>query len=394
MTTMAAAKTAARVQVEQLERRFGRKKFYWIGGAILFIGLIVALRGCGGGKKEVPAPPPRPVAVAKVTTKDVPLYLDEIGTCAAYESVQVKAQVSGQIVSRDFKDGADVKKGDLLFTIDQRSYQAALDSAKADAMLAQANLQRQLELQAKKVIAPQDLDTAKANAMRTAAVVAAAQVNLDYCSVRSPIDGRAGLRQIDVGNTVSTGSSSSSAVLVQIDNFDPIYTDFTVAEPDLPLVRKYLGGPNLKVLTDAENDNHPALEGRLYFIANTLQPGTGTVQARAITPNPERVLWPSQFVHVRLVLDILKNAILVPNGAIQIGQNGPYVFVVKEDNTLELRQVTPGQKQADELTVIEKGVKPGETVVTRGQLQLAPGTKVVIQSTDKTPPPNQPDESQ
>ncbi|MDQ2867755.1 MAG: efflux RND transporter periplasmic adaptor subunit [Verrucomicrobiota bacterium] len=391
MSTMTAAKTAARVQVEQLERRFG-KKLYWIGGALLCIGLLVALRGCGGSKKETAAPPPRPVAVAKAITKDVPLYLDEIGTCAAYESVQVKAQVSGQIVSRDFKDGADVKNGDLLFTIDQRPYQAALDSAKADAMLAQANLQRQLELQAKKVIAPQDLDTARANAMRTAAVVAAAQVNLDYCSIRSPITGRAGLRQIDVGNTVSAGSSS--AVLVQIDNFDPIYTDFTVAEPDLPLVRKYLGGPNLKVLTDAENDNHPALEGRLYFIANALQPGTGTVQARAITPNPERVLWPSQFVRVRLVLDILKNATLVPNGAIQIGQNGPYVFVVKEDNTLELRQVTPGQKQADELTVIEKGVKPGETVVTRGQLQLAPGTKVVIQSADKTTLPDESEKSE
>ena len=187
-------------------------------------------------------------------TKDVPLYLDEIGTCAAYETVQVQAQVSGQIVSRDFKDGADVKKGDLLFTIDKRPYQAALDAAKADNMLAQANLKRQVELQAKDVTATQDLDTAKANAMRTQAAVDAAQVNLDYCSIRSPIDGRAGLRQVDVGNTV-TAAGSSGAVLVQIDNLDPIYTDFTVAEPDIPLVRRYLGGPNLKVLTDAEDDN-------------------------------------------------------------------------------------------------------------------------------------------
>ena len=320
-------------------------------------------------------------------TKDVPLYLDEIGTCAANESVQVQAQVSGQIVSRNFKDGADVKKGDLLFTIDKRPYQAALDAAKADNMLAQANLKRQLELQAKHVTATQDLDTAKANAMRTEAAVAAAQVNLDYCSIRSPIDGRAGLRQIDVGNTVTAGSNGggSGAVLVQIDNFDPIYTDFTVSEPDIPLVRQYLGGPNLKVLTDAENDNHPAQEGHLYFIANTLQPGTGTVQARAVTPNPGHILWPSQFVHVRLILDIIKDAKLVPNGAVQIGQNGPYIFVVKKDSTLDLRQVTPGQKQGD-LTVIQKGVQAGETVVTRGQLQLAPGTKVVVQETETTPP--------
>jgi multidrug efflux system membrane fusion protein len=322
--------------------------------------------------------------VAKVTTKDVPLYVDEIGTCAANESVQVQAQVGGQIVSRDFKDGAYVKKGDLLFTIDKRPYQAALDAAKADNMLAQANLKRQLELQAKKVTAPQDLDTAKANAMHSKAAVDAAQVNLDYCSIRSPIDGRAGLRQVDVGNTVTPGSSG--AVLVQIDNFDPIYTDFTIAEPDIPLVRQYLGGPNLKVLTDAENDNIPARAGRLYFIANTLQPGTGTVQARAVTPNPDHALWPSQFVQVRLILDILRNAKLVPNSAVQTGQNGPYIFVVKKDSTLELRPVKPGQTQANDLTVIKEGVQPGETVVTRGQLQLAPGTKVVVQETEKTQP--------
>lgn len=373
-----------------LERRVGRKWIYWGAGAVGLVVLLVALRGCNQNK-TAPPPPARPVAVAKVITKDVPLYLDEIGTCAANESVQVQAQVSGQIVSRDFKDGADVKKGDLLFTIDQRPYQATLDSAKADDMLAQANLKRQLELKAKGVTATQDLDTAKANAMRTAAAVAAAQVNLDYCSIRSPINGRAGLRQIDVGNTVSAGSNGggTGAVLVQIDNFDPIYTDFTISEPDIPLVRQYLRGPNLKVLTDAENDNHPAQEGHLYFIANTLQPGTGTVQARATTPNPEHILWPSQFVQVRLILDVIKNARLVPNSAVQIGQNGPYIFVVKKDSTLELRQVKPGQKQANDLTVIDKGVQPGETVVTSGQLQLAPGTKVVAQAADKVSPPNE-----
>ena len=345
--------------------------------AAFYSAVFIALVGCG--KTAPPGAPPRPVLVAKVITKDVPLYLDEIGTCAAFESVQVQAQVSGQIVSRDFKDGAYVKKGDLLFTIDKRPYQAALDAAKADDMLAQANLNRQLELKAKGVTATQDLDTAKANAMRAAAAVAAAQVNLDYCSIGSPIDGRAGLRQVDVGNTVSAGSGS--AVLVTIDNFDPIYTDFTIAEPDLALVRRHLGGPNVKVQTDADDDNLPPREGELYFIANTVQPGAGTVQARAVTPNPDHALWPSQFVHVRLILDILKSARLVPSGAVQIGQNGPYLFVVKADSTLDLRQIKPGQRQGD-LTVISEGVKPGETIVVSGQLQLAPGTKVVAKSTD------------
>ena len=257
------------------------------------------------------------------------------------------------------------------------------------------NLKRQEDLRARNVISQQDFDTAEATAksdeakvQSAQAAVSATQVNLNFCEIRSPINGRAGLRQVDVGNTVTAGSNGGSggAVLVQIDNLDPIYTDFTISEPDLPLVRQYLGGANLKVLTDAENDNIPAREGQLYFIANTLQPGTGTVQARAVTPNPDHLLWPSQFVHVRLILDIIKGAKLVPNGAVQVGQNGPYIFVVKKDSTLDLRQVKPGQKQSGDLTVIKQGVEPGETVVVRGQLQLAPGTKVIAKEEEQSPP--------
>ncbi|MGH8094710.1 MAG: efflux RND transporter periplasmic adaptor subunit [Chthoniobacterales bacterium] len=392
--------SATREAVGDIEQRFGRKRLYVFAGAAGLIVLFLLIRACSTNK-VAPSPPPRPVAVGKVITQDVPLYLDEIGTCAANESVQVQAQVSGQIVSRDFKDGADVKKGDLLFTIDKRPYQAALDQAKgqlaqANAQLAldQLNLTRQQDLRARNVISQQDLDTAQATvksdeakAQSAQAAVSAAQVNLNFCEIRSPIDGHTGLRQVDVGNTVTAGSNGGSggAVLVQIDNLDPIYTDFTISEPDLPLVRRYLGGPNLKVLTKAGDDNIPPRSGKLYFIANTLQAGTGTVQARAVTSNPDHALWPSQFVRVRLILETIKNAKLVPNEAVQIGQNGPYIFVVKKDLTLDLRLVTPGQKQGD-LTVITKGVQPGETVVTRGQLQLAPGTKVVVEETEKTPP--------
>ena len=308
--------------------------------------------------------------------------MDEIGTTSAFETVQVQAQVSGQIISREFKDGADVKKGDLLFKIDSRAYEAALAAAKADLVLAQANLKRNALLEAKDVMATQDLDTAKANAMRTEAAVAAAQVNVDYCSIRSPIDGRVGLRNVDVGNVVSPGSGTS---LVMIQGMDPIYTDFSISEPDLPLVRRYLGGPNVKVLTDAEDDGTEPRSGDLYFIDNAVQPGAGTVKARAITPNSDRVLWPAQFVRVRLILDIVKDAKLVPSGAVQMGQRGPYVFVVKPDSTLDLRQVKPGQPQGD-LTVITEGVQAGEMVVVSGQLQLAPGAKVVVKEiTDDQP---------
>src|SRR5437764_2085160 len=190
-------------------------------------------------------PPARPASVVRVITRDVPLYLDEIGTCAAYETVQVQAQVNGVIMARHFQDGADVKQGDLLFTIDPRPFQAALDQAKAQAALDEVTLKRQADLRARNVILPQDLDTAQANSRKSEAAAAAAQVNLDFCYIKSPINGRVGLRNVDIGNLV--GPTSPSLVIIQ--GLDPIYTDFTVAETDLALVRKYLGGPNVKVQT-------------------------------------------------------------------------------------------------------------------------------------------------
>ena len=336
-------------------------------------------------------PPVRPVLVAKVITKDVPLYLDEIGTCSAYETVQVQAQVSGQIIARHFQDGADVKQGDLLFTIDPRQYQAALDQAqgqlgqvKAQLGLDRITLKRQQELRARNVTSPQDLDVAQgtvnsdeAKVKSAEAAVAAAQVNLDFCNIRSPINGRAGLRLVDVGNIVSGGNAGGGgAVLLTIQGLDPIYTDFTVAETDLALVRRYLGGPNVKVQTDLSDGSIPPRLGDLYFIDNAVQPGAGTVKARAITPNPDRALWPSEFVRVRFILDVLKHAQLVPSQAVQISQSGPFVFVVKPDNTVDLRPVKPGQHQEGDMTVIENGLKPGETIVITGQLALSPGAKV------------------
>jgi membrane fusion protein, multidrug efflux system len=373
MTTMAKANIITREAVGKLEHRFGRKRLYIFGGAILFVVLVLTVRGIVIRQKPPTPPAPRPVVMAKVITQDVPLYLDEIGTTAAYETVQIQAQVSGQIIAREFKDGVDVKKDDLLFRIDPRPYEAALASAQADLALNQATLKRQEELRAKNVTASQEWDTAQANARRSEAAVAAAQVNLDHCYIKSPIDGRAGLRNVDIGNVVGPGGNTP---LLTIMGMDPIYTDFTIAEPDLPLVRRYLNNPNLKVVTDAADDNIEPRSGSLYFIDNAVQPGAGTVKLRGVTPNPDRALWPSQFVHVRLILDTIKNAKLVPSSAVQIGQNGPYVFVVKDDSTLDLRQVKPGQRQGD-LTVIMEGVNPAENVVTSGQLQLSPGAKVL-----------------
>jgi multidrug efflux system membrane fusion protein len=265
-----------------------------------------------------------------------------------------------------------VKKGDLLFTIDPAPFQAALDQAKAQAALDQVTLKRQADLRARNVIAPQDYDTAVANAQKSQAAAEAAQVNFDYCFIKSPINGRIGLRNVDIGNLVGPSTGS----LVTIQGLDPIYTDFTVAETDLALVRKYLGGPNIKVQTWSPDEKIPPRTGDLYFIDNAVQPGSGTVKARAVTPNPDRALWPSEFVRVRFILDTVKDARLVPAQAVQISQSGPFVFVLKPDNTVDLRPVKPGQRQDGDLTVIENGVQPNETVIVTGQLALAPGAKV------------------
>ena len=358
--------TRARTRTHSIPR------WAWLLFVVLAAFVVYRIYQHRAAEVKTSKPPARPVLVAQAVAKDVPLYLDEIGTCAAYETVQVQAQVNGIIMERHFQDGADVKKGDLLFTIDPRPYQAALDQAKAQTALDQVTLKRQQDLRARNVIAQQEYDTAVANAQKSQAAAEAAQVNYDYCFIKSPINGRIGLRNVDVGNLVAP----SSAPLVQIQGLDPIYTDFTIAETDLALVRKYLGGANLKVETRSPDDNTPPRTGDLYFIDTAIQPGSGTVKARAVTPNPDRALWPSEFVRVRFILDTLKDAVLVPSQAVQISQNGPFVFVMNGDNTVELRPVKPGQRQDGDFTVIESGVKADETVVVTGQLALGPGTKV------------------
>jgi len=389
MTTMTRVNVATRQAVGHLEHRFGRKRVYIFGGIITFFVLLLLFRAFMGRQKATPPPAPRPVDVAKVIQKDVPLYLDEIGTCTAFETVQVQAQVSGQITSRNFQDGADVKKGDVLFTIDPKPFQALLDQAqgqllqaKSQLVLDQISLKRQQDLRGKGVNSPQDYDTAQgtvnsdeAKVKSAEGTVASAQWNVDNCTVRSPIDGRAGLRLVDVGNMVSSGSAGGGAVLVTIQGIDPIYTDFTVAEPDIPLVRKYLGGPNVKVMTDADDDQMPPREGKLSFIDNALQSGSGTVKARGVTPNPDRAFWAGTICPCPPGPRCPEGCETGAEWPVQIGQNGPYIFVVKPDSTLDLRQVKSGQRQGD-LTVITEGINAGETVVVSGQLQLSPGAKI------------------
>jgi len=339
--------------------------------------------------------PPPLVSVAKAQAQDVPVYLDEIGKSYAFESVTVTPQVGGRITERQFQDGADLAKGQLLFVIDPRPYQAQLDSAKGALAQAKAALElakvefaRSSELFNSKVTAKQDYDTKRSTVEADQAQVESAegaletaQLNLEYCYIHSPIEGRAGARLVDVGNVVQ----SNTTALLLIQRLDPIYADFTITERDLPNVQKEMTRGTLKtfVRLPSDPDEH-ARGGKLTFLDNTVQNGTGTVVLRATISNPDHHFWPGQFVNVRLVLATQKGAVLIPNQATQISQNGPFVYVVKPDNTADLRLVTLGQRQGDSI-VVSQGVAPGENVIVAGQMTIAANSKVRVDTGGATP---------
>jgi len=353
---------------------------------------LVFLPGCNRKAPDTAPKPPRAVSVAKADVKDVPVYLDEIGNCTAYESVMVQPQVSGAITAVHFQDGADVKKGEKLFTIDSRSYLAALAKAKATleqdrakADYAELQVKRNEELSKTKIIAPQDYDSlrsvaqaAKAAVQADEAEVDAAQIDVDHCEILSPINGRTSKRKVDVGNIVTPNVTQ----LLLIQRQDPIYVDFTVPEASLPDVRKYNDKGTLKVKASFADDPQKTREGAFDFLDNGVQQSSGTVRVRALLDNKDRLFWPGQFVNVRMLLDTIKNAVMIPNAAMQVGQVGPFVFVVKADSTVELRKVKLGQRQEDNVTVTE-GLRQGETVVVTGQLSLAPGATVKIVTEEK-----------
>ena len=350
------------------------------------IGAVLLFSACGQ-KKAAPPKPPRPVTAATAVTREVPLYLDEIGTCTAFETVMIQPQVSGPVTEIHFTDGAELKKGDLLFTIDPQPFQAALekaaaaldqDRAKHDYDVAQ--LKRSEELIRTKVTSPQDLDNARSTAQGSAAAVQAdqaqlqtAQINLNYCSIKSPIDGRASKRMVDTGNIVTANTTQ----LLLIQRQDPIYVDFIIPENALPRVRRFIDAGTMKVQASFSDDPSKSRVGEFNFLDSGVQQGSGTVRMRAIFDNQDRLFWPGQFVNVRILLDTVKDAVLIPSEALQVGGSGPFVFIVKPDNTVELRLVKSGQRQGGEV-VISEGVKPGERVVVTGQLALAPGTAVNV----------------
>jgi multidrug efflux system membrane fusion protein len=328
------------------------------------------------------------VTVATAVTQDVPVYLDEVGHTVAREVVSILPQVSGTITEIRFTDGADLKKGDPLFTIDPRPFQAQLSAAEANLAQSKAALDfariqfaRVQDLVESKAIARQDYDTRKnavdvgeAQVRQNEASVESARLNLEYTSIQSPIDGRAGHRLVDIGNVVTANSTT----LLTIERMDPIYADFTVTEGDLSEVQRNAAKHALRAEVSQPDAAKPEI-GSLTFLDNSVQGSSGTVMLRATVPNPARHLWPGQFVNVRLVLSTLPKAVLVPAAAPQDSAKGAFVYVVKADSTAELRPVKLGQRQGDAI-VIADGLQPGERVVMNGQIGVMPGGKVQVVS--------------
>ena len=326
-----------------------------------------------------------PVTVAPVVLRTVPVQLQAIGNVEPYTSVAVKARVDGQIVAVGFKEGDEVRQGAMLFEIDPRPFAAALRQAQANLQKDKALLDRAVEqekrykdLLQKNFISPDAYEQVRTNADTAAATVAAdtaaiesSKLSLDYCTIRSPVTGYAGRILIQQGNLVKANDTNP---LVTLNQVVPIYVSFSVPEQDIADIRKYRGEGALRVEAGFANSRQP-IGGKLASVDNAADPTTGTIRLRAEFANLDKALWPGQFVNVRVTLYEQKNAVVVPSAALQNGPRGQYVFVVKPDRTVELRDVKVARTNGED-TIVAGGLEPGESIVVTGQLRLAPGVRV------------------
>jgi multidrug efflux system membrane fusion protein len=342
----------------------------------------------GKGKDGKDETPPVPVTVVPVVKQSVPVYLTALGTVQALNTVTVNPQVGGQLLSRDFVEGQPVKKGQVLAQIDPRTYQAAYDQALAkqhqdQALLstAKSNLSRSQDLATKGYISKQDLDTLRNTSIQYQAAVAAdaasirdSQVQLAYTKVVSPIDGLAGIRGVDPGNVVTTGTA-----IVTLTQLQPINIMFTLPEQNLEMVRAAAGqeGAVLQVTALDRTDAHPiASGGALKVIDNQIDATTGTFRLKSEFPNAKNELWPGQFVNVQLLVSTVAGGLVIPAQAVQRGPDGDYVYQVQADKTVKMQPVVIAGEVGDSHVMIGTGLKAGDTVVTEGQFRLKPGSKV------------------
>src|SRR4051812_12761693 len=406
----------------------------WVSAHILWVGIAAAAAGCTsntsaagpggggggrGGRGRGGDGGAAPVVTAKATGRDVPVDLAAIGNVEAYASISIRSQITGQLQEVAFHEGDVVKQGDLLFTIDKRPFEAALAQADANltrdrALLAQSEAQlardasnaeyqqlaaeRQSQLVQRGIISRDVSEQARAQADATAAVVKAdraaiesaraqlvaqqaavdaARVNLGYTTIRSPIDGRTGNLSVKVGSLVTANNTE----LITVARVAPVYVTFSVPATHLPTIKRHITSDPLPVIAVPQDADATPATGKLTFVDNAVDMTTDTIKLKATFDNADRRLWPGQFARVTLRLATLPHALVVPSQAVQTGQDGQYVFVVKPDSTVEQRTITPGQRVADDI-VVEKGLEPGETVVTEGQLRLEPGSHV---TTDLSP---------
>ncbi len=357
---------------------------------LLAVFAAFALAACGpknGNPAAVRTPMAAPVSVAKAAAKDMPLQIKAIGSIQAYSFVQLKAQVSGPLSGVFFREGQDVKKGDVLFKIDPRPFEIAMRQAEAvlakdRALLrnAEEEVTRFTDLAGKEYVTKErydqyrvNADVLKATVQADEAAAANARLQLDYCTIASPVDGRTGSLMVYPGNLIRASDTTPLVVIYQIR---PIYAAFSVPEQNLPLIRTYKDKGELKAEAFLNNNVVP-IPGVLAFIDNGIDATTGMVLLKAAFPNADQSFWPGQWVNMVLTLTVEKNVVVVPAPAVQTGQSGTFVLVVKADQTVESRPVTVVRTVGEE-SVIGSGLQAGETVVTDGHLRAVPGGRVEI----------------
>lgn len=339
-------------------------------------------------KKGARAPAAVPVSVAPALQQTLPVRLQAIGNVEPHSTVALKARVDGQIMAVNFKEGQEVRKGDVLFRIDPRPFEAALKQAEANAMRdaaardqARSQERRYQELLEKNFVSKEayaqirtNAETAEATVKASQAALENARLNLEYCTIKSPLDGYVGKVLLQVGNLVKANDVNA---LVIINQVRPIYVNFAVPEQSLPEIRRYMAAAPLAVEVAASGAAKPLASGSLVFVDNAVDPSTGTIRLRAQFDNRDAALWPGQFVNVNVRLYEQQDAIVIPARAVQTGPEGQFVYVVRPDMTTELRNVGIARTDGDN-AIVANGLKKGEQVVTQGQLRLAPNTRVQI----------------
>jgi membrane fusion protein, multidrug efflux system len=372
--------------------RAGRSRLKMLAAAAAFAGVALAvifLTRSEGTPQRDKRGPLLTVTVAAAVQRNVPVQLRAVGTVEAYASVSIKSRIDGQLVSVRFREGQDVKKGDLLFTLDPRPYEVALKEAQArlnrDVALtgkAEMDLRRYAELVAKNYVSSDKYEQFRSNAEALRATVAADQANverarlqLEYCYITAPMSGRTGRLLVDEGTQIKANDDKGG--MVEIAQVMPIYVGFAVPQQYLSEIKMHMAKEVLKVEAFVPEDQSKPEEGTLSFLDNKVNSQTGTVMLKGTFANSVRRLWPGQFVTTVLTLTNRPDAVVIPSQAVQVGQDGHYVYVVKPDLTVEPRPVSIGMNVGSE-TIIEKGLGAGEKVVTEGQLRLVPGAKVQV----------------